>query len=115
MDLHFLQHPSDEPAVALKKRLSDGIYLGSCKSLDSSPVDLSASMTSIASAAPNADASHSDTLLIPTPSIPSSRYGESGGVCESSSSFTNAEVLSILKAEKLVGQLRHRFDCEPGR
>lgn len=56
--------------------------------------------------------------LIPTPSIPSFTSAEDypGGARSGMSSlFTTQEISQIVKAEQLVGQLRHRFDCQPER
>lgn len=56
--------------------------------------------------------------LIPTPSIPSFTSAEDypGGARSGMSSlFTTQEISQIMKAQQLVGQLRHRFDCQPER
>jgi hypothetical protein len=95
-----------EPMAALKRRASDYLSAGSSKSFDSSAVDLSASNDSLA----NADLSSPAPLLIPTPSLPSSQVSEDGGA-----QYSYDEQMSILRAEKLVMALRHRFDCQPDR
>ena len=117
MDEMYLHDACDEPAVALKRRASDVLTIGSSRSLESSAVDMSASNSSLASAANDSlPGVVSAPLLIPTPSMPSSQLSDDlNGRSEVSSPYTSDEVVSILKAEKLVGQLRHRFDCQPDR
>ena len=115
MDDRFLwRNSSEEPSVALKRRASDMLTVASCKSLDSSGAELSATNSSAASAMNMLPACDAAPLLIPTPSIPTSS-DQVDGRCEDPCAFTSAEVLSIIKAEKLVGQLRLRFECQPDR
>jgi hypothetical protein len=80
--------------------------------------DLSASLGSIASAVNGTAEGSRAPVLIPTPSMPDSHAAEEvSGTARSgqTSPFTGDEVLSIMRAEKLFGQLRHRFDCQPER
>jgi hypothetical protein len=84
-------------------------------SLDCSTGDLSGSFCSVVDN--SANVCDSAPRLIPTPSIPELEADDFPGDAHSgvSSMFTSQEMTHIIKAEKLVGKLRHRFDCQPER
>lgn len=84
-------------------------------SLDCSVGELSGSFCSTVEN--SANVCDSAPRLIPTPSIPALDADECPGDVHSgmSSMFTSQEMTHIMKAEKLVGKLRHRFDCQPER
>lgn len=83
-------------------------------SLDYSGAELSGSYCSTVEH--NANVCDSAPRLIPTPSIPALDADDTPGDAHSGMSpFTSQEMIHIMKAEKLVGKLRHRFDCQPER
>ena len=98
------------PSTLLKRRSSEAWTSSSDRSLESSVLDLSASQSSLS------QSSGGSSDFMPTPQMPQAQQlSEDGGPHEDpSSDLTSGEVEYIIKAERLVSQLRQRFmDFEP--
>ena len=105
----YMPYPHQAPSVTCERLRS--------MSLDVSGAELSGSFCSSGTADISCPGD-ATPRLIPTPSIPSLTAAEDypGGARSGMSSlFTTQEISQIMKAEQLVGQLRHRFDCQPER
>lgn len=94
---------------------NDMWQLSKSMSFDCSTGDLSGSFCSTVEN--SANVCDSAPRLIPTPSIAALDAEDYPGDAHSgvSSVFTSQEMTHIMKAEKLVGKLKHRFDCQPER